>query len=57
MESCSDSMYCSSPEMTTACTSKSSFLWGATQFPDFPVTVWMKKWLALILLFSVDGTE
>lgn len=34
MESCSDSMYCSSPEMTTACTPKSTFLWGPTQFPD-----------------------
>lgn len=34
MESCSDSMYCFSPKMTTACTPKSAFLWGATQFPD-----------------------
>lgn len=34
MESCSDSMYCFSPKMTTACMPKSAFLWGATQFPD-----------------------
>lgn len=34
MESCSDSMYCLPPKMTTACSPKCAFLCGATQFLD-----------------------